>query len=142
MRCGHQHGTSRVGPNATEQTCGTFVAGHLDQSVEGMSVVTALLYGESCVGLHAHVHNVGRVSCDTAKEAGCTGHPDQGEGAGGSIGRCEARFQLFIYTEASGGIRYLSQERGRKLHDCCTVSKRSLSLSLSFPPVSPGTHTD
>lgn len=71
--------------------------------------------------MHAHVQNVGRVTCHTADEPRCTGHTHQREQARGGRGRvgrgsCEAVFQFFVYAESCGGIGHLAQKGGGKLN--------------------------
>lgn len=124
MRGGHENGTRRVGPYAAEKTRGAFCATHLHQAVERVAVVSSLRRGQSSVGLHAHVQNVCRVSCDSAQEARGTGHSNQSEKAGRRVGSREPRFELLVDTEAGGRIRDLSQE------GCRQLQKITISIKL------------
>lgn len=117
LRGGHQDGARRVRPHAAEETRGSLGATHLHQAVERMAVVSSLLRGQRGVGLHAHVQHVRRVSCNSAEEARCTGHSNQGEEAGRRVGGRDARLQLLVDAEPGGGIRDLSQEGCRQLQD-------------------------
>lgn len=110
LRGGHQHGARRIGPHPAEETRGALGAGHLNDTVDGMSVVAALFQGQRRIVLHAHVDHVGRVTCEAADETGRGGHTDQGKEAHGMVRRGEAGFEFLVDPESRGRVGQLSQE--------------------------------
>lgn len=114
LRARHEHGACRVRPDAAEYRGGTFFADHAHEAVEGMFIVALLFGRQSGVRLHAHVQDVAGIAREAAEEARGGGHKDEvEEGMLGfrvrrGRGWSEARFEVFIYAKAHGGIGQLA----------------------------------
>lgn len=81
LRGSHEDCAGGVRPHSAEERTESLCSGHLNDSLDCVSVVAALGGREGCIVLHADVHNIGWVSCNAADESGGGGHANEGDQA-------------------------------------------------------------
>ena len=86
-----------------------FIPSHPYHPIYRMLVLPALVYGKSCVVLHAYVEHIGEVAGDAAQKARKGGHRHEEWEAG--VGT-RPLLHFLVYAETDGGIGHLAEKRG------------------------------